>query len=202
MNNDSCDFDTVHNRRGTQSLKWDRYGERDVLPLWVADMDFAMAPEIRDAMLKRLEHPILGYTRSSDELVSALQAHLVEEFDWKIDPEWIVWIPGVVPGLSACVRAYAPGASRIITNPPIYHHFFQVHDAARHTLVEVPLRVDGKRWTYDMDAMRKAVNNDTSLLMLCSPHNPTGTVFTRDELIEICEIADSVGAVVVSDEIH
>lgn len=202
MNYDSYDFDTLYNRRDTQSLKWDRYGERDVLPLWVADMDFAMAPEIRDAMLQRLEHPILGYTRASEGLVSALQSHLVEEFGWKIDPAWIVWIPGVVPGLSACVRAYAPAQSRIITNPPIYHHFFQVHDTENHTLVEVPLRVEGKRWTYDMDAMRKAVTQDTSLLMLCSPHNPTGTVFTRDELADICAIADSVGAVVASDEIH
>lgn len=109
---------------------------------------------------------------------------------------------GSCTGLVGLCQAYAPAQSRIITNPPIYHHFFQVHEADKHTLVEVPLRVDGKRWTYDMDAMRKAVTKDTSLLMLCSPHNPTGTVFTREELGQICEIADSVGAVVVSDEIH
>ena len=202
MNYDSYDFDTVHDRRNTQSVKWDRYGDRDVLPLWVADMDFAIAPEILDALHKRIEHPIFGYTKASADLASLLQSHLIEEFNWETDPEWIVWVPGVVPALSACVRAYAPEQSQIITNPPIYHHFFQVHDKQKHTLVQVPLRTENRRWTYDLDAMRNAVNKDTSLIMLCSPHNPTGTVFTRDELQEIVAIADSVGAVVASDEIH
>lgn len=201
MNYDSSHFDIAHDRHHTNSLKWDKY-DADVLPLWVADMDFAMAPEIREAMLKRLEHPILGYTRASPELIAGLQSHLKEEYSWDIDEQWITWLPGVVAGLAACVRAYAGEGSEIITNPPIYHHFFQVHDHAKHKLVEVPLRVDGTRWTYDIEAMRKAVNKNTSLIMLCSPHNPTGTVFTADELKEICAIADSVGAVVASDEIH
>ncbi len=202
MNYDSSYFDKVLDRRHTNSIKWDKYGERDVLPLWVADMDFPIADEIRNAMLERLEHPVMGYTHASENLFCGLRLHLKEEFCWNIEKEWIIWIPGVVAGLAACVRAYARQGSEIITNPPIYHHFFQVHDQARHKLVEVPLRVEGKRWTYDIEAMRKAVNENTSLIMLCSPHNPTGTVFTPAELREICAIADSVGAVVASDEIH
>lgn len=202
MKYDSAYFDATLDRRNTNSVKWDKYGERDVLPLWVADMDFAIAPEIHAAMLQRLEHPIMGYTHASQNLVSGLQSHLKEEFSWDIEEEWITWIPGVVAGLAACVRAYVADNSEIITNPPIYHHFFQVHDQLKHKLVEVPLRVDGKRWTYDIEAMRKSVTENTSLIMLCSPHNPTGTVFTANELQEICAIADSVGAVVASDEIH
>lgn len=196
------DFDKLHNRRQTSSIKWDKYGDKEVLPLWVADMDFAIAPEIIGAMQDRLEHPILGYTRPSEELVSGLQKHLKEEYLWDIEPDWIVWLPGVVSALAASVRAYATAGTEIITNPPIYHHFFQVHDASQNKLVQVPLTVKNKRWTYDLEAMRKACNEDTSMLMLCSPHNPTGTVFSREELQEITQIANSVGAVVVSDEIH
>lgn len=196
------DFDELHERRNTGSLKWDKYGDNDVLPLWVADMDFAMAPEIQQALQERLQHPVIGYTRPSEKLITSLQAHLQEEYSWKIEADWIVFVPGVVPGLSASVRAYARDNSEIVTNPPIYHHFFRVHDASRHNLVQVPLHIKDDRWTYDLPAMKKAITKETSLLLLCSPHNPTGTVFTPDELREVTEIANSVGAVVVSDEIH
>jgi len=184
------------------ALGSDKYGEKDVLPLWVADMDFSMAPEIAEALSERLRHPIVGYTHASERLMSGLRQHLKDEYSWDVDPDWLIWLPGVVPGLSASVRAFAKAKSEIVTNPPIYHHFFQVHDASQHTLVEVPLTIKENRWTYDIDAMRQACNENTSLIMLCSPHNPTGTVFTRDELQEITGIAKSVGAVVVSDEIH
>ena len=208
------DFDTVINRVDTQSVKWDKYSGQDVIPMWVADMDFAMAPEISAALAARLAHPVLGYSSASVQLVEALQSHLQSVYQWKIDPEWLVWMPGVVAGLAVSVRAYAQPASdataggpgtvkpRIITNPPIYHHFFRVHDEARHELVTVPLKRIQRRWTYDLDAMAEQVCENTRLIMLCSPHNPTGTVFTREELRRVCELADKVGAVVVSDEIH
>jgi len=196
------DFDVVYDRRDTGSIKWDKYPGQDVIPLWVADMDFAIAPEIQRALADRLKHPVFGYTHASDGLYDNLLAHLQSVYDWKVEREWIVWIPGVVPAMAASVRAYAPAGSDIITNPPIYHHFFQVHDPDKHSLVKVPLVISDGRWTYDIEAMSRAARPETSVFMLCSPHNPTGTLFTSDELSQVCEIAASCNAVVVSDEIH
>lgn len=204
-------FDAIISRKNTQSLKWDKYGDSDIIPLWVADMDFATAPEIVESLQTRLEHPIFGYCRAPDTLVNALVSHLDDLYQWKIDPEWIVWLPGVVTGLAAGVRAYALPGSEVLINPPIYHHFFQVHNPEIHDLIEIPLRTEicegddgraSKRWTYDIDALSKAINDKTSLLNLCSPHNPTGTVFEREELRSVCELASKHNAVVVSDEIH
>ena len=196
------DFDVVYDRRDTGSIKWDKYVDQDVIPLWVADMDFAIAPEIQQALTDRLQHPVFGYTHATDKLYDNLLAHLQSVYQWKVERDWIVWIPGVVPAMAAAVRAYVPDGSDIITNPPIYHHFFQVHDPEKHRLVKVPLVVKDGRWTYDLDAMAKAATQQTSIFMLCSPHNPTGTLFTSSELEEVCKIAASCNAVIVSDEIH
>jgi len=164
--------------------------------------DFAIAPEIQQALADRLKHPVFGYTHASDGLYENLLAHLQSIYKWKVERDWIVWIPGVVPAMAASVRAYAPAGSDIITNPPIYHHFFQVHDPDKHSLVKVPLIISDGRWTYDLEAMAKAARPETAVFMLCSPHNPTGTLFTSSELAQVCEIAASCNAVVVSDEIH
>ena len=196
------DFDTLISRNDTGSLKWDKYGDRDVIPVWVADMDFPLAPEIQQALTDRLQHPVFGYTRASARLYDVLIQHISSVYGWSIEKEWINWIPGVVSGLAASTRAYASPGSEIIVNPPIYHHFFQVHDESRNKLVKVPLCVREGRWTYDLEAMKQSIGPDTSLILLCSPHNPTGTVFTQQELDSVCELAAEVDAVVVSDEIH
>jgi len=196
------DFDAVYDRRNTGSIKWDKYQGQDVIPLWVADMDFAIAPEIQQALSDRLKHPVFGYTKASDVLYDNLLVHLHNSYSWEVQRDWIVWIPGVVPAMAAAIRAYVPDGTDIITNPPIYHHFFQVHNPEKHKLVKVPLIVKDGRWTYDLDAMSKAACSDTSAFLLCSPHNPTGTLFTSSELAQVCEIAASCQAVVVSDEIH
>lgn len=196
------DFDTVLSRKDTACIKWDKYRNTDVLPFWVADMDFAIAPEIQDALVERIKHPIYGYTRAPDELVEAVQGHLQSIYNWTVQEDWIVWIPGVVAALSASCRAYLSPGDQVLTNPPIYHHFFSVHNKADNELLTVPLHKVADRWTYDLDAMAAAITPKTRLFMLCSPHNPTGTVFTREELAAVCELARQNNIVVVSDEIH
>ena len=199
----SHDFDTVLSREGTASMKWDRYAGSDVLPFWVADMDFAVAPPIRQALEERLTHPVYGYTVAPEGLFEAVAAHLAAEYDWHVEPEWLLWLPGVVPGLAASCRAFCGQGEEVIVNPPIYHHFFDSHEEARQRLVQVPLRREASgRSTYDVEAMRAAFTDRTRLLMLCSPHNPTGTVFTVEEIRELMALAAERNLVVVSDEIH
>lgn len=196
------DFDTVLSRQGTGSLKWDRYRDRDVLPFWVADMDFAVAPPIRRALETRLAHPLYGYTVAPDGLAEAILDHLDREYGWRVEPEWLVWLPGVVPGLAASCRAFCGSDEEVVVNPPIYHHFFDSHEEARQRLVQVPLHRVGERWTYDLEAMHAAFTERTRLLMMCSPHNPTGTVFTVEELRELGALCAAHDVIMVSDEIH
>jgi len=196
-------FDRVLERGGTASMKWERYRGRDVLPFWVADMDFAVAEPIHRALHERIEHPVFGYTLAPEGLVEAVRAHLRRAFAWDIDPDWLLWLPGVVPGLSAGCRAFCADGDEVIVNPPIYHHFYDAHVEPGQRLLRVPLqRGDDGRWTWDMDAMRAAVTRRTRLLMLCSPHNPTGTVFRPDELEALGEFVREHDLVVISDEIH
>ena len=196
------DFDTVLSREGTASLKWERYRDRDVLPFWVADMDFAVAEPIRRALRERLEHPIYGYTLAPDALVEAVRGHLSDEYGWQVEPDWLVWLPGVVPGLAASCRAFVGAGEEVLVNPPLYPHFLDAHEAGRQRLLEVPLRDLGGRATWDVAAMRAACTERTRLLMLCSPHNPTGTVFTTGETRAVMALAAERDLVVVSDEIH
>ena len=197
------DIDTVLSREGTASMKWDRYANADVLPFWVADMDFPVAPPIRRALEARLAHPIYGYTVAPEGLLEAVTAHLASEYDWQVEPEWLLWLPGVVPGLAASCRAFVGQGEEVIVNPPIYHHFFDSHEEARQRLVQVPLRrEEGGRSTYDVEAMRAAFTERTRLVMLCSPHNPTGTVFAADELRAVLDLCTGSETIVVSDEIH
>lgn len=196
------DFDKVVERKGTSSLKWDLYKGRDILPFWVADMDFEAAPPIQQALEERLQHSVYGYTLPPEGMADAVIAHMQNEHDWQVDPEWIVWLPGVVTGLAVCCRAFCPDGDEIVVNPPIYHHFFDSHDVERQTVVQVPLHdVDG-RWTYDMDALEAAFNDKTRMVMMCSPHNPTGTVFTVDELNALADLCKRHDVIMVSDEIH
>lgn len=196
------DFNKEHSRQGTASLKWDLYRDQDVLPFWVADMDFKVAEPIQRALEDRVSHGIFGYTLPPDGMAEAVINHLQKSYNWAVDPEWIVWLPGVVTGLAVSCRAFCNDGDELIVNPPIYHHFYDSHEMGRQQVVRVPLhKVDG-RWTYNLPAMEKAFNDKTRLLMMCSPHNPTGTVFTPDELQAVAELCERHDVIMVSDEIH
>lgn len=196
-------FDQIIDRTNTGSLKWDKYKDTDILPLWVADMDFPVANEIQQALMQRLEHPVYGYTVATDQTASVVATKLQKDYNWTIEKEWIVWLPGVVAGLwAACKAVAAPGQSAMF-NTPIYHHFFSVPGQAGLEAQPVAMkRQDSGRWTYDFDAMSKAVTPETRVMLLCSPHNPTGTLFTQDELQQMRDFCRLHNLLMVSDEIH
>jgi cystathionine beta-lyase len=196
------DFDTVISRKNTASQKWDKYRDQDVLPFWVADMDFKLAAPIQKALEERVAHGVFGYTVAPDGLSEAVIEHLKNEYSWDVDPSWIVWLPGVVAGLAISCRAFCGDGGEIIVNPPIYHHFYDSHEVDRHTIISVPLCQIDNRWTYDMPAMEAAFNDKTQLMMMCSPHNPAGTVFTPEELKAVAALCEKHNVIMVSDEIH
>jgi cystathionine beta-lyase len=189
------DFDRAPERRGTDSVKWGRYAGRDVLPLWVADMDFAVAPAIEEALARRVAHGVFGYAAPWPSLVEAVQAHLEQEYGWAIEPAWLVWLPGLVTGLHVACRATGGAA---FTATPVYPPFL----TAPERLVTAPLALDGDRWTWDLPAVEAALTPETRLLMLCHPHNPVGRAWDEAELGALDALAERRGLVVCSDEIH
>lgn len=195
-------FDVIAPRTNTASLKWDRYRDQDILPFWVADMEFQVAPPIQAAIEERVAHAIYGYTIAPDGMAESVIAHLKNEYEWTVDPSWIVWLPGVVTGLAVSCRAFCSDSDEIVVNPPIYHHFYDAHEVSRQSIVRVPLHKQDERWTYDLVAMKAAFNDKTRMLMMCSPHNPTGTVFTPEELKAVADLCEEHDVIMVSDEIH
>ena len=189
------DFDRAPDRRGTDSVKWSRYAGRDVLPLWVADMDLAVAPAIQEALHRRVEHGVFGYAAPWPSLVEAVQAHLAAEYRWAIEPAWLVWLPGLVTGLNVACRAVG-GAAFAAT--PIYPPFL----TAPERLVTAPLRREPARWGWDLPAVETALDPETRLFLLCHPHNPVGRAWDEAELRAIDALAERHELVVCSDEIH
>ena len=176
------DFDHPPERRGTDSVKWGRYAGRDVLPLWVADMDFAVAPAIVEALQRRVAHGVFGYAEPWPSLVEAVVEHLWTEYAWAIDPAWLVWLPGVVSGLHVASRAVGGGA---FTATPIYTPFLTTSEQ----LATAPLRRGADRWEWDLEAAEAALTHQTRLFLLCHPHNPVGRAWDEAELRAIEALA-------------
>jgi cystathionine beta-lyase len=196
------EFDNAPDRRDSSSSKWQRYGDRDVIPLWVADMDFRTAPCVTDALTERVKHGIFGYTQPPAALPGVVTDMLARDFGWTIDPDWIVWMPSLVVGLNVVSRAFAAQGEEIITATPIYPPFLSAPRYADRVAVKVPLVEDNERWVWDFDALEAAVTPKTRAILLCSPHNPTGRVWTREELTALTAFCDRHDLVLVSDEIH
>ena len=189
-------------RRGTSSEKWDRYAGRDVLPLWVADMDLPTAPFVLDAVRERLEHPILGYTAPPGRMVEAFVAWLQRRYGWRVDEEWLVWIPGVVPGFNVAARAVATEGCDLVVPAPVYGPILKVPANVGLRGVVSPLALNRGRWEMDVDDLAAKMSSETAAILFCNPQNPTGRVYDRDELEAVAELALRNDAVVVSDEIH
>ena len=192
-------FDTVLDRRQSSSSKWQKFPP-EVLPMWVADMDFAAPGFILDALRERLDHPILGYTLKPASLQEAFMTWLSHHYGWQVEEEWIVWLPGVVPGLNLAAQCLTEGALMIPT--PVYHPFL---DLARHAgLAEqrVPMAVDAGTWCMDFDAMEDQVDASTRMVMICNPQNPTGRCYRREELEALAAFCERHDLLLVSDEIH
>lgn len=195
------DFDKEIDRTNTMSLKWDKYRGQDVLPMWVADMDFVSPPAVLDALTRRVAHGVFGYSRPSPRFIELIVARLQTRYGWTIQPEWLVFLPGVVPGLNLACRAWTTPGRGVLTPSPVYYPFLQAPGFNERPLLTVPMKEESGRWTLDMEELeRQAPGAD--LLLLCNPHNPGGTVFTRDELTAIDAIAERHNLVICSDEIH
>ncbi len=189
------DFDHPPDRRGTDSVKWARYAGRDVLPMWVADMDFPSPPEVIEALRRRVEHGIFGYAAPWPSLVEAVVEHLDREYGWSVDPSWLIWLPGLVSGLNVACRAVEGTA---FTAVPVYPPFL----TAPARLVTAPLRRGPARWEWDLPAAEAALGREARLFLLCHPHNPVGRAWDEGELRALAELAERRDLVVCSDEIH
>ncbi len=196
------EFDKVVERRGTDSSKWGKYKDVDVLPFWVADMDFQAPAFIRHALQKRLDHGVFGYSDTPPELINAAVAWLDAEFDWSVDPEWLVWLPGVVTGLNLACRAIGTTGDSVMMNVPVYYPFLTAPANGSRNAIEVPLVLSGDRWEMDLNAMADALDNRTRLLMFCNPQNPTGRIYTREELVDLARFCERHDLLICSDEIH
>jgi putative C-S lyase len=196
------DFDAPVDRAGTWSSRWERYAGRDVIPLWVADADFRAPPCVLEALAARLAHGVLGYTVPPPELREAIVARLLRLYRWRIEPDWIVFLPGVVPGLHLAARHLLPANGHALLPTPVYHHFKRAVERAPRAHTDVPLVLRAGRWVFDEERLAAALRPESGLLYLCNPQNPGGTIFTRAELARLAQVALRHGLVVVSDEIH
>lgn len=197
---DIPDFDRVVERRGTSSVKWDRYGGRDVLPLWVADMDFPAPAPVIEALTRRVHHGIFGYTHASETLVEAVLSHVGERYGWRIEPGWLVWLPGAVAGFNAACRLIEPDAP-VISCPPIYPPFLAAPTNMNRRRVTVPLTAENDRPVLDLDRLEQAFA-ESGLFLFCNPHNPVGRVYSEAELAALAERALRHDGLIVSDELH
>lgn len=197
------DFDTPVNRRGTDSLKWNV--SENELPMWVADMDFKAAPEIREALAKRLEHGVFGYAEIPDAWYEAYQGWWEKKHHFKIERDWLVFCTGVVPAISSAVRKFTTPNENVVIQTPVYNIFFNsiINNGCR--VLESPLLYDREKGDYSMDFAdleQKLSNPQTSLMILCNPHNPVGRIWSREELLRVGELAKRYHVTVISDEIH
>ena len=196
------DFDHAPGRAGTGSLKWDKYAGRDVIPLWVADMDFRSPPAVVDALRARVEHGVFGYTVPHEDVVQATLDYLRERHQLTVRPEWLVWLPGLVPALNVACRAFGEPGNEVLTCTPVYPPFLSAPGFSDRQRVTVPLLESAGRWDIDWEGLERAVTPETRLFILCHPHNPVGRVWAKDELERLVVFCDEHEVVLVSDEIH
>jgi len=201
----SFDFDRIIPREGSAALKWDGrksvFGTDDVLPLWVADMDLAAPEAVTQALAARAAHPVYGYSLFPDDVYESLIDWLRAHHNWEVERDWIMMAPGVVPSLHAAVLAFAAAGEGVIVQPPVYFPFFSAVTATGRRLIENPLLFADGRYRIDFDHLERCAA-DARLLILCSPHNPVGRVWSEEEQREILRIARKHKLVVLSDEIH
>lgn len=196
------DFEHFPERRGTESVKWGVY-PADVLPMWVADMDFVSPQPVIDALMKRVEHGVFGYPMETQEFREVVVHRMEARYHWKIDPSEIIFVPGVVSGFNLVCQAFAGRGDSILMNTPIYPPFISAPVNAQAERIEVPLYQDASgKYQVDFDAFEKAILPSTKVFMLCNPHNPVGRVYTKPELERMAEICLRHHVLICSDEIH
>ncbi len=205
---DTTDFDRVIDRRATSSRKWKLYGS-DVLPLWIADMDFPAPQPVQEALRRAVDHGIFGYEFPTQELRQTVAARMWNLYGWQVSPEMVVATPGVISAFNAAARTVCAPGEGILIQPPVYPPFLRVHENVGLTRQDAPLRrVDHPRrlhYEIDWDVFEAAFNSGgarTGMFLLCQPHNPTGQIYSRDDLLRMAEVCLRNGTVICSDEIH
>lgn len=200
-------FDELVDRKGTNCIKYDAVGQflgadNDVIPLWVADTDFKVAPFIIEALRERLEHEVLGYTFRSDSYFDAIINWMDRRHNWVVQKDWISFSPGVVAGFTLAIEALTKPGNKIIVQPPVYFPFFDSVNATGRKLIENPLKKDNGRFYFDLEDLKSKIDAETKMIIICNPQNPGGMVWTREELKQLAEICIENNILIVSDEIH
>ena len=200
------DFDTYIERRGTSSMKWDlmgeRFGDPDLLPYWVADMDFKSPPEVIEAIEDKLKHGVLGYPVVKESLIDSIVNWEKVRHGWSFDKSAVTWSPGVVGGLAFAIEAYTKPGDGIILQTPVYPPFYEIIEAAGRHVVKNPLKRENGKFVMDLDGLEKLITPTCRTLIFCSPHNPVSRVWTKSELEKLAELAISKDLLILSDEIH
>jgi len=199
-------FNELIDRTTTNTVKYAGrkafFGNADVLPLWVADMDFRTPDFIVDAIRKRAEHEIFGYTFRPETYSNAIVNWLKRHYDWEIKPEWISFSPGVVAGLTMAIEACSKPGEEVIIQPPVYFPFFDSVNGTGRKLVENPLRLENGRYYFDLEDLKKKINSRTKILLISNPHNPGGMAWNKEELTALAQICLENNVLIISDEIH
>jgi len=212
-------FVKLPDRKNTNSIKWDFirdpsnfktlrtissfHPEKPIIPMWVADMDFECPKEVIKALEERVRHGIYGYSMASDSYYDSILKWMKKRHGWLIDKEWITITPGVLPALKSAVRAFVKPGEKVLIQPPVYYPFFSAAECNNAELKLNPLRLDGDRYSFDIEKFERIVSSgDIKLFILCNPHNPVGRVWTKDELTRIGEICLKNNVIVLADEIH
>ena len=199
-------FDEIIPREGTNCIKYDArerfFGDKDVLPLWVADMDFKTPDFIVEAVKKRTEHEIYGYTFRRDSYYESLIGWMKRRHNWEIKKEWISFSPGVVAGLTLAIEAFTKPGDGVVVQPPVYFPFFDCVKGTKRKMIENPLKIENGRYTFDFEDLKAKLDTNTKLLLLCNPQNPGGMVFTKSELLQLATICLENNIMILSDEIH
>jgi len=200
------DFDTPIPRPGSHSVKYDlrrvKFGREDVMPLWVADMDFAAPPCVQQALAERVVHPIYGYTLADPKVFEAIMDWQWRRHGWRVEREWITLLPGVVPSLDLCVQALTSPDESVVVQPPVYNPIFESAERNGRQVIRNPLIWQHERHEMDFDQLEAAIPPNARLLHLCSPHNPGGRVWRREELERLGDLCLRHGLTIISDEIH
>ena len=197
------DFDKIISRRGTNCVKWDEFTDPDIIPLWVADMDFETAPSVQQALLKRMQHGCFGYTLVPESYYNATIQWFQHRHGWSIERPSLIYTSGVVPAISAIIKAVTSPGDKVLVQTPVYNCFFSSIRNNGCTLAENPLKMEGNRYEVDwQDFEAKCADPSVKVFLLCNPHNPAGRVWTCQELVQMGNICLKHGVFVISDEIH
>lgn len=194
-------FDQTIERRNTDSIKWQRYNN-DIIPLWVADMDFPSPEPVIQALHKRVDHRVFGYAKHGEHLLSLIRERLKKLYGWDIKEEHIIFVPGVVTGLNLAFTLFADPGDAVLVQPPVYSHFITDPVSRNRRLIDPPLKKTKNTYEIDFDAFEKAIDKRTRIYVLCNPHNPVGRVFRKDELDRLASICLRNNILICSDEIH